>query len=84
MMLPRLLDLLALATALLAAWFWYRASSFGVRRVDRDEQLDHRDFNRLVTAMNRTQILNRRAALASAASALALAFKLAHDLLLAG
>jgi hypothetical protein len=80
-MLARVLDLLALLSALIAAWLWYKASSNSVRRIDKDESLDHQDFNRLVVMMNRTQLLNRRAALATAASALAIALKFADDLL---
>jgi hypothetical protein len=80
-MLARLFDLAALLTAVLAAWLWFRASSNHVRRISLHEQLDAQDFNRIVIAMNRTQILNRRAALATAASALAIAIKYAHDLL---
>jgi hypothetical protein len=79
-MLPRALDVLALLSALVAAWLWYKASSYHVRRIDKDETLDHKDFNRIVVAMNRTQMLNRRAALATAASALAIALKFADDL----
>ncbi len=80
-MLARVLDLFALLSALIAAWLWYKASSNRVRRIDKDESLDHRDFNRIVVMMNRTQLLNRRAALATAASALAIALKFAYDLL---
>jgi outer membrane protein assembly factor BamE (lipoprotein component of BamABCDE complex) len=83
MFLARLLDALALLSALLAAWLWYRASSTRQRRIGKSEALDHRDINRIIVAMNRSQILNRRAALATAASALAIALKLAQDALLA-
>lgn len=79
--LAALLDVLALVTALAAAFLWFKASLNVVRRVSRDETLDHADYNRLVTAMNRSQLLNRRAALATAASALAIALKYAHGLL---
>jgi hypothetical protein len=75
-----LLDLATIATALFAAWMWFRASSFTVRRISKHEQLDSGDFNRLITAMNRTQILNRRAALATAGSGLAIALKYLHDM----
>ncbi len=76
-----LLDLLALCSALAAAWLWYLASRNRVRRVERAEQVDHLDYNRLVVAMNRSQILNGRAAMATAISALAIALKFAHDFL---
>jgi hypothetical protein len=82
MSLSRLLEIMALASALLAAWLWFRASSSSVRRISRGEDIDHLDLNRIVTAFNRTQLLNRRAALATAASALAIAAKFGHDLLL--
>ncbi len=81
MILTRLLDVIALVSALMAAWLWYRASSNVVRRVEKDEEIDHRDLNRIVVTINRTQILNRRAALATAVSALAFAAKMANDLL---
>ncbi len=81
MTIARLLDLVALASAVAAAWLWYRASSNVVRRIEKDEEIDNRDLNRIVVAINRTQILNRRAALATAVSALAFAAKTANDLL---
>ncbi len=81
-MFARLFDLLALLTTLTAAWLWFKASSNHVRRISLHEELDARDFNRIVTQINRTQILNRRAALATAASALAIALKYAHDMVL--
>ena len=80
MTLQGLLDMLALAAALIAAWLWFTASSYQVRRVKKSEQLDHLDMNRIITAINRTQTLNRRAALATGASALLIALKFAHDL----
>jgi hypothetical protein len=79
--LTRFLDLLALVSALIAAWLWFRASSVFVRRVSRNEAINSLDLNRIVTAINRTQMLNRRAALATALSALAIAFRFAHDFL---
>jgi hypothetical protein len=83
MVLTRLLDVVALVSALVAAWLWYRASSNVVRRVEKGEELDHRDLNRIVVTINRSQILNRRAALATAVSALAFAAKMAKDMLAA-
>jgi hypothetical protein len=80
-MLFRVLDMLALLSAMLAAWLWYHASSNHVRRVDKDEELDHQDLNRIIVAMNRSQVLNRRAALATAASALAIALKFGVELI---
>jgi hypothetical protein len=77
----RILEILALLSALFAAWMWWRASSHAPRRLTKGEVIDHHDFNRLVTAINRSQLLNRRAALATAVSALAIALKYGHDLL---
>jgi hypothetical protein len=82
--LPTILDVVALVSALAAAVLWWRASGAVVRRISLKEQLDAQDFNRIVTAMKRSQILNRRAALATALSALAIAAKYAHDLLFVG
>lgn len=70
------LDLLAIATSLLASWLWYAAGTRPVRRISRFEALDAADINRLVTAINRTAALNRKAALAAAASAGCLALHL--------
>ncbi|MCX7340876.1 MAG: hypothetical protein NT037_10170 [Hyphomicrobiales bacterium] len=83
-MLVSILDALALISALAAAYLWWRASGNLVRRISLTEKLDAQDFNRMVTAMNRSQMLNRRAALATAVSALAIAMKLAHDLVTRG
>ncbi|MCR9071208.1 MAG: hypothetical protein NXI18_05770 [Alphaproteobacteria bacterium] len=63
------IDIAAVGTALLAAWFWYRAGGRPPRRISKDEELDAADLNRIVVALQRAAILNRRAALASAASA---------------
>jgi hypothetical protein len=60
------LDLLIAAAALASAWLWWAASRHRVRRISRDEVLDAADINRIVTALNRTQILSARAALATA------------------
>ena len=75
------LDLLALASALVAAYLWFRASSYQVRRVNKSEDINSLDLNRIVTAINRTQLLNQRAALATALSAGIIALKFAHDIL---
>ena len=79
-MLPRLLDLAALFSAVFAAWLWWRASSCTIRRVSKNEELNALDLNRIITGMNRSQLLNRRAALATAVSALAIALKYGHEL----
>lgn len=76
-----LADLAALTTALVAAWLWFRASARTVRRISYRETLDAGDFNRIVTALNRTQLLNGRAAIATGMSALCVVFRLLLDLL---
>ncbi|MGL4437710.1 MAG: hypothetical protein ACRCUE_00405 [Bosea sp. (in: a-proteobacteria)] len=83
-MLPQIFDALALFSALTAAYLWWKASCNHVRRISLTEQLDAQDFNRMVIAINRTQLLNRRAAIATAVSALAIAMKFAHDLVTGG
>lgn len=80
MIILQILDVFAIITALLAAWLWFRASSCTVRRISRSEEVNSLDLNRIVTALNRSQMLNRRAALATAASALVIAFKYGVDL----
>jgi hypothetical protein len=84
MTLTALLDFVALSSALAAAWLWFKASGNTVRRVDKCEELNHLDLNRIVVAINRSQVLNRRAAMATAISALVIAAKFAHDLVLGG
>lgn len=73
-------DLFGIATAVLASWLWYLASRRRLRRISRYETLDAADLNRMVTAMNRSSLLNGRAALAAAASAASLALRFAVDL----
>jgi hypothetical protein len=65
-----LLDVLIVAFAIVSAWLWWLASGRRLRRVSRHEVLDASDLNRIVTALNRTQILNARAALTTACAAL--------------
>ena len=58
--------------ALASSYLWRLASRQRLRRISRLEELDAGDMNRIVTALNRTQILNARAALlASSTAALA-------------
>jgi hypothetical protein len=75
------LDALGVATALLAAWLWYLSGRRRLRRISRFEELDAADLNRIVTVINRSNLLNGRAALAAAASAACLALRFAADLL---
>jgi hypothetical protein len=71
-----LLDLSIVAAAFLSGMFWWLASLKRLRRIYRDEVLDHADFNRMVVAYNRTQILNARAAIATAAAGILAAIRL--------
>ncbi len=80
----QIFDLAAIAAALLAAWFWYRAGGDPPRRVTRDEELDAADINRIVVALHRAAILNRRAAIASAASATMIALRLVASWIVLG
>jgi len=64
-----ILDILIVGFALLSGWLWWRASRQRVRRISRLETLDAADVNRIVIALNRTQALNARAALATALAA---------------
>ncbi len=75
------LDILAVTSAVAAAWFWFRASGSRIRRISRAEELDAADFNRMVVAINRSQLLNARAAAATGVSALAIALRWAADLI---
>ncbi|NCP20321.1 MAG: hypothetical protein GW855_14350 [Erythrobacter sp.] len=76
-----LLDLMVVVAATLSAWFWLRASGKQVRRVSKHETFDYADINRLVVALNRAQILNARAAKATAAAALLGALRILLDFL---
>ena len=69
-------------TALAAAIFWWLASNRNVRRVSHLEELDAADINRLVVAINRNQVLNRRGALAAAASAAVAALRFGIEMVL--
>jgi hypothetical protein len=70
-------DTFIIVAALASAWLWWLASRQRVRRVSRNEELNYADINRIVTAMNRTQILNSRAAFATAVAAGAAGLRLA-------
>jgi hypothetical protein len=70
------LDIATLAMPAAAAWFWHLASSDKLHRVSIDEQFDYHDLNRVIVAINRNNIRNRRAALASALAVLLLSVDL--------
>jgi hypothetical protein len=74
------LDAIAVAVTLLAAWLWWLASQQRTRRLSLHEEINAHDFNRLVVSMNRTQILNVRAALASAGAAMVVTLRLLCNL----
>lgn len=75
------LDILIIAAALTSSWLWWSASRNRVRRISRREVLDAADINRLVIALNRAQILNARAALATAVAAVLTAARLGLSML---
>jgi hypothetical protein len=74
-------DLAAIVSAVVAAVLWYRAGTRGLRRMSKEEEFDFHDFNRVITAFNRAAILNKRAAIASAVSALFVALRFLLDML---
>lgn len=53
-----------------------------MRRICRDEVLDAADLNRMVVAYNRTQILNARAALATAVAGILAGLRLSANYLI--
>jgi hypothetical protein len=75
------LDILAICITALAAYLWWLASGMKLRRVAKKEQLDFHDLNRIIVAINRSQILNARAAIASALSALIIAIRFTMGML---
>lgn len=77
-----LLDLSIVAAALLSGVFWWQASRKKMRRICRDELLDAADFNRMVVAYNRTQMLNARAAMATAAATFLAGLRLSASMFL--
>ena len=77
-----LLDLSIIVTAFLSGIFWWCASRGRMRRICRDEVLDAADLNRMVVAYNRTQILNARAALATAVAGILAGLRLSANYLI--
>ncbi len=75
--LGHLLDFSAVLASAVAAWFWYKASNQLIHRVTPHETFDYHDLNRVIVAINRNGIRNRRAALASAVAAAVFAADLA-------
>jgi hypothetical protein len=75
------LDILAIGITLLAAYLWWRASGRKLRRIAKREDFDHQDLNRIIVAVNRSQVLNAKAAIASALSAMIIAMRFAAGML---
>lgn len=71
------IDVLIGSGALASSWLWWLASRQRLRRISRREELDAGDLNRIVTTLNRTQILNSRAALVASATAALAALRMA-------
>lgn len=76
-----LLDFFIVAAACLSGVFWWQASRKRLRRICRDEMLDHADFNRMVVSYNRTQILNARAAIATAIAGILAAVRVSGNMI---
>jgi hypothetical protein len=74
------IELSALITAVLAAILWAMACQHTLRRVSKSEVIDAADLNRMIVVINRSQILNARAALMTALSTLLLAMRFAMNL----
>ena len=74
-------DSLVIITLFMSAFLWLLASRNRLRRLSRFEELDSADINRIVTSMNRVQILNARAAMATALSALFAALRVILDII---
>ena len=75
-----ILDALIILVMLLSAFLWFLASRSRLRRISRHDVLDYADIHRIVTAVNRAQILNSRAAFMTALAALLAAFRVMIDL----
>jgi hypothetical protein len=77
-------DIIAMVAAFVSAILWFMASGKSLRRVQRKEVIDEHDINRIVTAFNRNQILNGRAALATAVSAAAVGLRFVAQIAVGG
>lgn len=75
------LDLFIAVAAFLSGFFWWQASRGRMRRICREEMLDHADFNRMVIAFNRTQILNARAAITTAITGILATLRLSGNMI---
>lgn len=77
----RVIDFAVVISALFSAVFWFLASHQKLRRISRNEEFDAADINRILTQLNRAQILNARAALMTALATLLAAMRLLIDAL---
>lgn len=74
-----ILDLSIISFAVTSSVLWWASSRHRVRRISRLDEPDAADINRLVVALNRSQILNSRAALTTACAGVLAAIRLALD-----
>ena len=65
---------------LFSAFLWFVASRNRLRRISRNEIIHYADINRIVTAINRAQILNSRAAMMTALAAFLAGLRMMMDL----
>lgn len=70
------LDFLTVLAAFGSAILWFLSSRNRVRRISRHEELDAADINRIVVALNRSQILSARAAAMTGLAALLASIRL--------
>lgn len=78
--LSTILDLAIVGFAMASAWLWWASGRHRARRITRREELSAADINRLVVALNRSQMLNTRAAFTTACAGALAAIRLALDL----
>jgi hypothetical protein len=78
----RMLELGVVVFALASAVLWLQASRQTLRRISRHEELDASDLNQIITQMNRTQILNSRAAMMTALATVLGATRVMFDMIL--
>lgn len=72
-----ILDGLIVGAALASAWYWYLASDRRLKRFTEHEILNRSDLNRVIAAINKSQMLSARAAMATALAALLTALRFA-------
>lgn len=72
-------DALIVCAALTSAWYWYLASDRRLKRITEHEILNRSDLNRVIAAINKSQLLSARAAMATAIAALLTAIRFAWD-----